>query len=283
MKLIVNYFTRSAVKTVLLHKLLNIFPHSFDVVCSMCDVRRSGQAVFLLCCLVFFSGSSLLAEEKGLLFYASFDKGVDADFAKGCPDASGCAEITENRQGYSGEALIAKYGWYGVEQYTGIKYLTAGNLKHSQGTIEFYLKPLPGFFQQKKQWRRIFVSMYNKVFENNRRLYRWFRIDFTKKKTRLSFRVFEQDQHTGHQSHIQKHSPDFKENIWYKIAYCWQGKNRSLFINGKLVASGQATGTLPQAGSQLFIGSGPHGGEASNCLIDELKIWDHVKYKKGKN
>ena len=226
------------------------------------------------------AGTSRASDDAVLLFHASFNKGLDADFAKGCPTATGCAEITEGEKGFSGEALIAKTGWYGVEQYTGIKYLLAGNLRYDEGTIEFYVKPLPGFFTGKKDWRKIFVCMFNKVFENNIRLYRWFRIDFRKIKGKHRLRVFERDMHTGQKSHIQKLSPEWKIGEWYHIAYCWKDKKRVLFVNGAIAASGTAALTgLPQAGARLFVGSGPFGGrQAPHCLIDELKIWSKPKY-----
>lgn len=227
------------------------------------------------------AGTAHAAETDGLLFYASFDKDLDADFAKGPSASSGVAETTESGAGFSGEALIAQRGWYGVEQYTGIKYLLTGNVNHLEGTLEFHVKPLPGFLSKSDDWRRIFVCSYEKVFEDRKRLYRWVRVDFKRTKGEYRLRVYEDDMHSGHHSHLQKVSPGWQEGKWYHVAYCWQGKERTLFVDGKLVASGQATGPepLPKAGAYLYVGGGLDGGECPDALIDELKIWDRVKYR----
>ena len=225
-----------------------------------------------------FHCAPLFAEEKGLLFYASFDRSIHADFAKGCPDATGCAEITENAQGLIGEALIAKSGWYGVEQYTGVKYLFAGNLEHEAGTIEFHLKPLPGFFGRKESWRKIFLCMHDKTIEENRRLYRWFRIDCNYRDDLHKLRVFEQDMHLDKGSHLTAPSPALAVNQWCKIAYCWQGKDRALYFNDVLVATGETTDLLPHAGAHLYFGADPHGKSVPHALMDELRIWGDAKY-----
>ncbi len=231
----------------------------------------------LLIFFILFAAVWTYGTEKGLLFYASYDKGVDADFAKGAPKGSGVAEITQNKGGIKGEALIARAGFVGVELYDGVKYLCNGNLKREAGTVEFYVKPLPGFFMKKKVWRRIFLCTYYKLRKEGKRDYRWFRIDFCTKKNIPMLRVFEQDTMIKYRTHLVKKQPRIEIGKWYHLAYAWNNQGRKLFLNGKLIVEGASKSPLPLLPEYLHVGALPWGHEDSRCLIDELKIWDHAK------
>ncbi len=235
--------------------------------------------LFTFCCFVALAVSGA---EPGLLFYASYDKNIDADFAKGSPVGKGVAEITRNNGGYKGEALIAKAGFVGVELYDGVKYIRNGNINRGSGTIEFYFKPLPGFYLKKKVWRRIFLCAVEKFRKEGTRNYRWLRIDFCQKKKMPMLRVFEQDTMIKYSSHLVKKKPDIEIGKWYHLAYTWDANSRKLFLNGKLLVQRPGKGPLPQLAEYFHVGALPwNGAEATHSLIDELKIWDSPlpKYK----
>ena len=226
--------------------------------------------------------SAAFAGDPDLLFYASYDHGLDAEVAVGTPTALGVALITRGGQGFRGEALIAQHGFVGVELYTGVKYLLAGNLRREEGSIEFYVKPLPGFLMNATgtHWRRIMVCTFDKQVIENERLYRWFRIDFSYKAGHNRLRFFEQDMHNEYSHHIQVLEPRLAAGVWYHIAYCWRGKRRTVHLNGKLLEDENASGTFPETGVHLTVGGGPHGApqQAANALIDELRIWRSARY-----
>jgi len=214
--------------------------------------------------------------ERQLVFHASYDKTHDADFAKGCPAGSGVAEITRDGSGISGEALIARHGFVGVELYEGVKYLRTGNLPRKSGTVEFHFKPLPGFFKKSPLWRRIFICSVEKTFEGDKRHYRWFRIDFARKKGSHMLRAFEQDTRTGHGVHLVCREPKIAIGKWRHVTYSWDDKSRQLRLDGILVAQSETNGGLPLLPPFLHVGALPcprNGADDACSLIDELKIW----------
>ena len=108
----------------------------------MLMMTRYGETLSLVAALVcagFLSGGSVArgqAERGGVLFYAGYDAGVDADYAVGDPRdqaPEGGATINADGLGFRGAALRAGDGEGHVE------YSAIDNINPRQGTIEFWL------------------------------------------------------------------------------------------------------------------------------------------------
>jgi len=73
-------------------------------------------------------------EDGGLLFRATFDKGLDADFSRGSPKALHNTKVTSGGQGKTGEAAIMRDGHYLV--YGG-----KDNFSPRKGVLVMWVKP----------------------------------------------------------------------------------------------------------------------------------------------
>ena len=204
----------------------------------------------------------------GLLFHASFDRTLDADFAAGCPVARGQATLTRDGGGRAGEALIARLDFPGAQPFLAPWYLTAGNIHRDAGTIELWVKPLPDLLDDPEHRRIIFHSWIERTRKTNPRV---FRIDTYHGR----LRIFEQEVGEDYSSHIQIPLDDWREGRWHHIAYTWMNGERVAYVDG--VEKGRASPGrgLPHLGDFFRIGAGNWATQPAHCLIDEVRIWDH--------
>lgn len=219
-------------------------------------------SVSMLC-----AGAVLAQVPEGLLFHASFDGRVDADFAAGCPIAQ--AQATLSAEGKVGQALLAERGFPGAQPFLAPWYLTAGNISRDAGTVEVWVKPLPGLLTDPERRRVIFHSWIERTRKTNPRV---LRIDTN----RGLLRIFEQEVGEDYSSHIQIPLEGWQEGQWHHIAYTWAGGERVAYVDG--IERGRASPgrSLPHLGEFFSIGAGSWSMEPAHCLVDEVRIWNRA-------
>lgn len=210
-----------------------------------------------------------LAGPDGLLFYASFDDGFRPDVAAGSGTAVAQCSITNDGGGRTGEALIAHSGFRGIEPFLSPWYLTAGNIDRDSGTIELWIKPSEGLFDDPQE-RRIYIHWW---VERDRHLApKVFRID-----TRGgNLRVFEQDVADDEYSNHMVTPVDWRPGEWHHVAYTWSDGQRVVYIDGDEVNRSSPRRGLPRLGHFFRIGAGNWGFGYAEALIDEVRIWDRA-------
>lgn len=210
-----------------------------------------------------------IGQPEGLLFYVSFDETYRPDFAAGPVTADAQCSLTGAAEGRRGGALIARRGFSGIEPFLSPWYLTAGNIDRERGTIELWINPGEGLFDDPDE-RRIYVHWW---VERDRHLApKVFRID-----TRGgNLRIFEQDVADGEYSHHMQVPVDWRPGEWHHVAYAWADGGRVVFIDGVEMARSQPGRGLPTLGHFFRIGAGNWGLGYAEALIDEVRIWDRA-------
>lgn len=218
--------------------------------------------VTILCCCTAFAG----AQPEGLLFYASFDESHHPDYTAGPDTTEAQVSLTRDGGGRIGEALIAQGGFHGIEPFLAPWYLTAGNIDREAGTIELWMQPGEGLFDNPEE-RRIYIHWW---VERDRHLApKVFRID-----TRGgNLRIFEQDVADGDYSNHMQIPVDWRPGEWHHVAYAWDGGERVVYVDGEEMGRSQPGRGLPTLGHFFNIGAGNWGLGYAEALIDEVRIW----------
>ena len=213
--------------------------------------------------------SVAIAAPEGLLFYTSFDEGFRPDVAAGPTTAVAQCSITDAGGGRAGEALIARSGFRGIEPFLAPWYLTAGNIDRDRGTIELWINPGEGLFEDPDE-RRIYIHWW---VERDRKLApKVFRID-TKGG---NLRVFEQDVADGEYSNHMQVTVDWQPGQWRHVAYTWGRGERVVYIDGTEMKRSEPGRGLPTLGHFFRIGAGNWGLGYAEGLVDEVRIWDRA-------
>lgn len=226
---------------------------------------RSTVAGLLLLVLACCTAS---AQPEGLLFHASFDESHHPDFAAGPATTESQSSITTGG-GRIGEALIAYRGFRGIEPYLAPGYLTAGNIDREQGTIELWINPGEGLFENPEE-RRSYIHWW---VERDRKIApKVFRVD-----TRGgNLRIFEQDVADGEYSNHMQIPVDWRPGEWHHVAYTWADGERVAYIDGVEMDRSQPRRGLPTLGHSFTIGAGSWGFDYSQALVDEVYIWNRA-------
>ena len=229
-------------------------------------MTRSTVAGLLLLTLACCTAS---AQPEGLLFHASFDESHHPDFAAGPATTDSQSSLTENGGGRIGEALIAYRGFRGIEPYLAPWYLTAGNIDREQGTIELWINPGEGLFENPEE-RRSYIHWW---VERDRKIApKVFRVD-----TRGgNLRIFEQDVADGEYSNHMQIPVDWRPGEWHHVAYTWADGERVAYIDGVEMDRSQPGRGLPTLGHSFTIGAGSWGFDYSQALVDEVYIWNRA-------
>ena len=79
-------------------------------------------------------------------------------------------------------------------------------------------------------------------------------------------------------------SYEFATNRWYHLAGVYDGKEATVFVNGKKVKSQPLSGSMSIDDSELFIGKGDpewSSGEFFHGDIDEVRIWNVARSREN--
>jgi len=182
----------------------------------------------------------------GVLFYASFDKGIDADFA--CGEAGGrpLGGAVKRENGRRGMALLAGDG------SASVTYAMSGNFEAEQGTIEFWFKPLDWDWSDDRfhafvnapepaadEFPKSTILIWKKGHDVNPRRH-----------NHLFFCMADTLNSGG--PYISAHSRPqgrVQQGQWYHMVAVWHPLELKLFINGELY-------NIPVIGGGTFIDRG---------------------------
>ena len=225
---------------------------------SVAVAKLRGVIVFLCVCM------GLQASNDDLLFYASFDKGFDADVAKG---GNPVALMNKNMRlvpGLKGKAALVK----GSKDY--VQYSASGGcINGSQGSFVIWVKPI--------NWTPsvqhfVFLAGAVAVSGSDRHDIYIFK---NRRCADIQFLVRKRNVKNG-TSHFAKAEPTWNVGSWHQLAVTWKDKLYKYYIDGREVAT-RGGPLLPDKGwNRIKVGflggSWPSVGDETTA-IDEVRIF----------
>lgn len=214
-----------------------------------------------------------VAEPK-LLFKASFDGTAKAEVARGKTEP---LPITRNLSfvpGRHGQALDMRAGMKSL-----LAYSTDGALDTTRGTVAFWFKPAPGFFDAARS-RRMFVGTDTpSPRAGSGALWFW--------KWRETLRADMSDDGDSYMTTAQQ----LLRDEWNHVAFTWGVGGVAIFINGRGILGKQVGASLVrnahqaksgttdalqysrrQAYGRFFVGC-DGGGNLMDGAMDDLEVW----------
>ena len=187
----------------------------------------------MLVCVLLTTGL-VLAQEDGLVFYADFDGGLDADVAAG-DGAATIRQVIPNEterpvldeieitDGVTGQAVVTEMAY--------VEYPGGESINASAGTVEMWVKPLDWTGDD---------EVFHVFFTTSKEpgwliLYKYFK---TEKDTGISRKTALFVQGDPGEERLRKVSvpyvqTDWQPGIWHHIAGTWEKGRARLFIDGK--------------------------------------------------
>jgi hypothetical protein len=153
-----------------------------------------------------------------------------------------------------------KYG-QGVQlaPYQNITYPSEGNIKRTEGAVEFWVKPnWDGDDGQNYVLFEIGSEWYNRIRvakdgANNLRLIVW--------DSSTEYGVF-------------TNVSDWKAGEWHHVAASWQNSNLAIYVDGKLRDSTSSARSPDKLGTTIIVGASSSNDQFADAVIDELRISD---------
>jgi hypothetical protein len=192
-----------------------------------------------------------------VLFHASFDKGYDADVARGNPKgtASGNVSLVAGR---TGRGIIVGAG--------AVRYQTAGNIDLPCGTAALWLKPVDW---DKDPYIRHFFDVPGVTPGCYMSLYKY--------QTMLYYLV--QQSYDIRQYILTGKDYDFTKGKWTHVAGSWNGPELRVYIDGEYAGStGVPTGTFVKQLRDSFSlgGVSQRPGHPPDTVLDDFYIFNRA-------
>lgn len=204
------------------------------------------------------------APDGGLLFHASFDKGLKADTAAGNPDP----KVTGNVQydtGVVGKAVIG-----GDSFVTGLDYQNKGNFQIEKGTVSFWIKPIDWLGDKGK------AQIFNLFIQGGGDAKGYFGIEmarFGQPEPNLLF--YSINFPNREKAFINDaNSVNWPNDQWHQIVMTWDDRQVKLYVDGEVSGTAQLTAPFTPADlhSRTFTFL---GASEEHTALDEVRIWDH--------
>ncbi len=205
-------------------------------------------AIALTCAGVF-------AQDEALLFYSDFDGDPAADFSVGEAPATlnGAPRFVEGRLGQA--VVVGGDNW--------LSYPAEGNLRGSQGTIEFWLSPVD-WDGRDNQRSHFFVGAQGADRIYIYKFIRWRHFTFhcnpeaTTKYESLRAGVY-----------------PWQIGEWHHAAVTWDRAVMRIYLDGELCAEGAIPAPISDLGDTLFVGKdlATPQFEHGETAIDELRVY----------
>jgi len=233
---------------------------------------HSINATVLVCSLVFLCP---VKTEGRMLFYASFDRGTDADYAVANPqggraaNSAGRFELTSGRGDKWGRTLDASAGQKG----RSLRYGAHDNINFAKGTVEFFARidDFGGHWQE----HRFFVAgdkSYGNVLALGLHPQGEYLI--------LDWRFNERSGWLHVKSII-------KLKQWHHYAMTWdvtEGAGKGalcVYIDGKRCTRATGLPRFDVAPRGFHVACGPKGAHTLIGQLDDLAVFDEVRYTGG--
>lgn len=209
------------------------------------------------------------AVRDGLLFYASYDRGPHADFAKG------------NRRAvrYKGKGLAAGRRKKALlfRRKGGMllcEYQAKGNILPNHGTIAFHFRPDwadPGkmghcfFFRPGKANAGTGCNAPDTMTVLARR-----------HQGRDAEIWFWRDDHGGGNHLTRMGLESWKPGAWHHVAVTWGSEAAEIYVDGELKGRRRGGGLITEPDTMFFVGSSRKGVFCAEGALDELCIYDRA-------
>ena len=206
-------------------------------------------------------------DDEGLIFYATFDKGVDADNAAG--DANGFPSGPEAKRfapGIQNQGLRIGKDIDADENFS-LRFKGGKNISSERGTISFWIKP--------ENWKgnNKAANMFVSAVKNKGLFY-----IYKYRDNNLLFYTDENKEVVRSRYNASAWQP----LQWYHVAVTYDEKEQKLYVDGKLEAITERqkeTGKSPF--SYIYLGSRKWPIENGTSVIDELRIFNRVLTDRG--
>jgi len=216
--------------------------------------------------LIVFLCSALWVEaewQDGLLFHASFDQGVTADFAKGKPEpaTNGNPRLAE---GVRGKVLLV-----GDSSVTGLAYENDANFSITQGTVAFWLQPIDWLGNRGK------AKFFNLFMQGAGSGAGYFGLEMERFNQPEPVLIFYSLNFSNRRNmHIPcAGSGHWLNHAWHHVALTWNSREGRLFVDGEFVGSDRLT--EPFQSSDLHSQTFTIGGSGEeHTALDELRLWN---------
>lgn len=222
--------------------------------------------LLIVTCLTLCAGAERTYFRDDLLFYASFDQSLDADFARGA----------KRVVAYKGEGVVeGKYGralhFVPEDGVRFCEYEADGNIRPDAGTIAFYFKPdWPG---DEYKIRYLFFCPGPKNKGGGANFPDSIGIQT------MRYRKPEQeiwlwyDDHGGGNNIVRGKIHTWRKGRWYHVAVTWDSEWLHVYIDGVLRGRFKLRGKISEPGSRFYVGSSRNGGMSSEGVLDEFYIY----------
>ena len=207
--------------------------------------------------------------KAALSFYASFDDGIDADFAKG--SAKGKAIETSGGRvqfvdGVSGRALQCGKGGACVQ------YEHAGNLDIKEGTLSMWVTPV--------HWLGAEGEMSHTLFLLGRPGKGYFGIQKAMFNSRLPYVQYYMVQYPWRKTvamNVHDNVPNWKPGDWHWVVMTWTAEQMTLYVDGlKKGSKGFNPALSARDLTSPYFMIGKSSGGAEQTAIDEVKIFSRA-------
>ncbi len=228
-----------------------------------------------LCLIIFALIPRVFSEsekqlDKGLIFYADYDKGLDAVIAKGKPKATVKGDkkiIWAEKKGLKGGAALVNGG------KTELRYETAGNINPESGSIVMFAGSDKFFFDD-KCFRVFFDSFGPSKNSEMMLIYKFFN-----QPNQIMYLIGIRNKRNKPQV-IRKGGLDWRPGQWHQLAATWGEGKMTFYLDGKAVKSLNLPDKPAGFGKYFFIGASVnrwgYQPVEPDTLIDELRIYDRV-------
>ena len=211
--------------------------------------------------------------KDSLLFYASYDRTADADFARGAGRAVRTGRDAKSKAvrapGKIGKALLFRNK--GGTRFC--EYKAAGNVLAKQGTMAFFFRPnwsgadkadrMASFFFRPGARSRsaganfpdcmgVFARRYRKPYVE---LWVWC------------------DDHGGGNNIARGSIADWRRGEWRHVAVTWDPNRLQIYIDGELRGRRRQRGLITEPDDRFFVGASRNGAFCSDGVLDEFYIY----------
>jgi len=243
---------------------------------------RNPLPVLAVCATLYsFSAGFALEPDAHTLFLCHYDTNGDADFSVGCPYAAGVVALT---RGKSGKALLAPLSVVPFSEsvapiFTGVQYASDQNLCLGQGTIELWVQVLKdtGSTDESSPKLRYLVNSGRHTGENH-----GFALLLTCPDAKPGARhrlVWKRSNGNAKGRSWGTGVPvEWAAGEWHHVAATYSASEDALFVDGRRVAAVKTGEGMDLIGYNFSVGASIYRGRVADCVIDELRISDSVRY-----
>ena len=257
------------------------------------------RSIHYLCAIICACGCVTVAAQrvngeyqpdKNTLFLAHYNNSLDADFAVGNPESSGNMSLVSGRFGqgaYAHAGLIEQTNLSKSPFFRMLRYSHQKNLDITEGTFEVWLKSgfsLAGALNEKNKFNDYYL-FHLAISPGNKDIGLYIRERRDPKTEKLQYRLCWREMWERISNDIFTMECDvaLESGQWYHLAVTWSPTQRSIYLDGKKVASKANKRTLPNFGPSarpMAIGSmATYSSRPTEAVIDEVRISNIVRYK----